>query len=191
MREDTELMSAFALGDEDAFCELVERHQSRVLNFLYRMTWDRSLSEDLTQEVFTKLFRTASRYEPRAKFTTYLYRIATNCWIDLCRKRTRRGKMVSLDAGWQDGSTLADSMSDTNDNPVDALGRRETYNACMKAVNGLSEEHRAVFVLGEMQGLPYKDIAETLGIPVGTVKSRMFTAVRKLREELKPTEVTN
>ncbi|MCX7806516.1 MAG: sigma-70 family RNA polymerase sigma factor [Planctomycetota bacterium] len=178
-------MARIEAGDEQAFDSLVDRHRKGVLNFYYRLTWDRDLAEDLAQEVFIRLFTHRGRYEATARFTTYLYRIAHNCWIDHLRKTRQERKLRSLDAGGEDGAGLRESVEAMRvEAPPEGAGKEEYSEAVIAAIESLPEDQKVVFVLSEVQGMRYAEIAETLGIPEGTVKSRMHHAVNRLRERL-------
>lgn len=182
---DADLMAKVALGDEQAFEALVERHRKKVLNLYYRLTWDKELAEDLAQEVFIRLFMHRGRYEETAKFTTYLYRIAHNCWIDHLRKTKQERKLKSLDAGGEDGVGLRERIEAIKvEAPSEGIGKEEYSEAVISAIESLPECQKVVFVLSEVQGMRYAEIAETLGVPEGTVKSRMHFAVNSLRERL-------
>jgi len=176
--------NTFGVMDDVQFERLVKQHQVGLLNFFYRLVWDRAVAEDLTQEVFLKLYTRRTGFEPRAKFSTYLYRVGRNCWIDWLRRTKHSRKNRSLDAEDNLGHTLAESVPNRSSAPQDGLQRSETSVRIQEALDSLPEEHRVVFTLSEMQGLRYEEIARTLGIPVGTVKSRMFHAVKRLKEKL-------
>lgn len=183
-RSDAELMLACKGGDAGAFTELVHRHQRPLLNFFYHLVWDRQQSEDMTQEVFLRLHSHASTYEPQAKFTTYMYRVARNLWIDRLRSAAVSPKPVSLDAAADaDGEdSLGSRVSRREPGPLENLERAELQKRVRGAIEKLPEGLREVVVLGELHGLPYQEIASILSIPVGTVKSRMHAAVSRLRE---------
>jgi RNA polymerase sigma-70 factor (ECF subfamily) len=182
---DTELVLALKAGKLAAFTELVDRHQRSLINFFYHLGWDRQVAEDCAQEVFLRLYGHVARYEPQAKFTTFLYRIARNLWIDRVRSvASHGGKQVSLEASTEPGGSrsLRDRLPGPAPTPVEILEREETEAALKRSIELLPEEQRTVLVLSEMQGLKYQDIAAILEIPVGTVKSRMHTAMEKLKE---------
>lgn len=184
---DLELMRRFQAGDVDAFTELYEAHLRGLLNFFFRLCWDRSLAEDFAQEVLLRIYKSASKWEPNAKFTTYLYRIARNYWIDHCRLLSTQKENVSLDAKFgssEDSGSLIDRLPDDIRPPEHDLDRRELYSAIMKALEQLPDEQRMVFVLSEIEELKYNEIAAIMEIPLGTVKSRMHTAIGKLQELL-------
>lgn len=184
MKTDPELMADLRDGDEQAFEALVGRHQTSLLNFFFRLVWDRGVAEDLSQEVLLRLYSHSADYEPRAKFTTYLYRIARNCWVDHMRRTKGERKTRSLDAESEEGHTLADTLAIGVEDPSSMARKSELADAVIEAVDGLPEEQKLVFILSEVQGLKYDEIGETLDIPVGTVKSRMFHAVKRLRDKL-------
>ena len=125
MKSDPELMAEFAEGDETAFDMLVKRHQVGLLNFFHRLVWQHALAEDLSQEVFLKLYTHRKDYEPRAKFTTYLYRIARNCWIDYLRRTKTERKNVSLDSQDDEGRSLGDRVAIGVEDPRATVGKDE------------------------------------------------------------------
>ena len=179
---DAELMFALKEGRVEAFDELVARYQTRLVNFYFHRSWDRHLAEDCAQEVFIRVYSHADTYEPRTKFTTYLFKIAHHYWID--RWRARR-ETTSLDADPDGGSgPLGDRLDGGVAPPDREAGRRETAERVRRAIDRLPEEQRAVVLLSELQGLKYDEISEVLGVPVGTVKSRMFAAVHRLKDLL-------
>jgi len=179
---DSELMERFGAGDDEAFRELVQRHHKPLLNFFYRRCYDRTQAEDLVQEVFLRLVRHRGRWRPQAKFTTYLYRIAENLWIDRYRSKKSAPSMISLELPvTDDGAELRDNIEGRADEPGHDAYSRELGRRIREAVMQLTEEQRAVFVLAETHGMKYADIGARLGIPVGTVKSRMHAATTRLR----------
>lgn len=168
---DVELMRRVAAGDDDAFVELVHRHQNPLLNFFGRMGVYND-AEDLVQETFVRLYKARHTYEPRARFTTFLYVLARHVWADRGR---RTGRFARLCA-W----VLADAeirQSTRNTDPAAAAD-------AVEALARLSPKLKEVLVLHVYQGLRYQDIAEVLGIPLGTVKSRISLALQALRETL-------
>lgn len=186
-RTDEDLVRGFKEGDLDAFTEIVRRHQRPLVNFFYRQVWDRHKAEDLAQEIFLRLYRAMERYDPRAKFTTFLYRMARNLWIDSVRANASRPKVSSLErpvgggSETETGSFLPVAVPE----PGDAISHIEEMEEVRRAVMTLPEEYRVVILLAEFQQMRYEEIGEVLGIPVGTVKSRMHHAVERLKELLK------
>jgi RNA polymerase sigma-70 factor (ECF subfamily) len=186
---DSELMERYRDGDEDAFRLIVQRFQRPLINFFFRLTWDRFAAEDYAQEVFVRLIRHRANYRPTAKFSTYLFRIAKNYWIDRYRERATSPRPASLEAtvGGEDGDgpSLRNTVASDLPGAEELLDRKEIRRRVREALLLLPEEQRLVFVLSENQGLRYSDIAQVMEIPVGTVKSRMHAAVLRLRELLK------
>ncbi len=181
-------MERLALGDECALEELYERWSGPLLSFLYGMCRDRDFAEDLMQGVFLKVWRAAPRYQPLAKFSTWLFQIARNHFLNEREKKMRRIRPVSLDAPGKsrDSQGMAARVADDAPTPPDQALSGELGEHITAAVGRLPEKLRSVWMLGAAQGLPYREVSEILDIPVGTVKSRMFQAVRLLRDELEP-----
>ena len=183
-------MARLARGEDSALADLYRRWAKPLMGFLYGMCRDRALSEDMVQEVFLKVWRAAPRYEPRARFSTWLFQIARNHWLNVREKAMRRPAGVSLDpVGQGDGdpaARLVESLDSGTRTPERKALDRELGERIRAAVERLPERLREVWMLGAAQGLPYQEVAEILDIPVGTVKSRMFQAVRSLRAELEP-----
>lgn len=165
-------MARAADGDDAAFAELVERHQRALLNYFVRSgaTHD---SEDLVQETFVRLYRYRDRYQPIARFTTFLYHLARHVWIDRTRKVGRAFRLS--DALREEERHRSDPGSSA---PAEAALDAAT------ALDTLSPKLREVVVLHIYQGLRYHEIASVLGIPEGTVKSRMNLAMTALRNAL-------
>ena len=180
---DEELMIMVSNNDTPAFDELIRRHRERVFEFLYRMTWDAGEAEDTTQETFLRLWQARARYVPKAKFTTYLFRIAKNGFLDNRRKRRSRIESQSISA--PDSSDLLETYASSDDAYTD-IAAREIRSAIQEAVARLPEAHRMVYVLSQGQRMSYREIAEVLDCPLGTVSSRKVEAVRKLRRLLEP-----
>jgi RNA polymerase sigma-70 factor (ECF subfamily) len=183
---DTELMLRVKRGDPRAFADLVERFVRPLASFFHRLGADAATAEDCAQDVFLKLFRTRAAYEPRAKFTTYLFSIARHHWIDVVRHRAAGPTTVSSDAGGGDEThgSPADRLV-AADPAVDARAQAgEVAAALRRAVAALSGEQREVFALVQQEGMRYQEIADLLGIPVGTVKSRVHAVMQALRDRL-------
>lgn len=169
--DDTTLMARVRDDDRDAFAVLVKRHQKMLLNFFARsgVQYD---YEDLVQQTFLRLYRYRDRYVASAKFTTFLFLLARQVWIDELRRRKRHEKLVAGLAAEPQPEHIDPEAADATASGVMDLSR---------AVASLPEGLRMVVELGVYQELPYAEVAEILGIPVGTVKSRMFNALAKLR----------
>jgi RNA polymerase sigma-70 factor (ECF subfamily) len=188
-RPDEELILLFQDGDKEAFSEIVRRYQANIVNFFYHQCYDRATAEDLAQEVFLRLHLHLGDYEPRSRFRAFLYRVAKNLWIDRIRRTgSGRRKEVTIDApsgGDEDAGSLKDHLRSGQGQPSDFMLKDELRGLVRKALDKLPEEHRVVVILSEIHGLAYDEIAESLDIPVGTVKSRMHHAMGRLKMILK------
>lgn len=184
---DEQLMLAFKSGDARAFRVLVQRHRGPVFNFILRYTGHKARAEDLLQETWLKVVRSSNEYEPKARFTTWVYTIARNLCVDSARKETYR-QTDSLDApqrGDEEGPAMGESIGDD----VSQGPERAAYNARLrpmltKALSALPEEQREVFLLREYHGVSFKEIADVTGVNENTVKSRMRYALEGLRKRL-------
>lgn len=166
---DHELMRAIATGNDDAFAALIRRHQTPLLNF-FRRLGAHTESEDLVQDVFLRLYRYRDRYVHNAKFTTFLYTLARHVWADRWRKLQRILRIEE-----RARQELPSETDGTLRQVRDELDARH-------ALEQLPEKLRMVLVMSIYQGLRYEEIAAALGIPEGTVKSRVFLALKRLKE---------
>ena len=180
-------MLAFKSGDARAFATLVQRHRQAVFNFILRYVGQKQRAEDVLQETWLKVVRSSKEYEPKARFTTWVFTIARNLCVDSARKESYR-KADSLDApvgGDDDGPARGELVS----NEQQATPDREAHNIRVRplierALAGLPEEQREVFLLREYNGIGFKEIAEVTGVNENTVKSRMRYALEGLRKKL-------
>ncbi len=175
---DQELISAVLGGDQQAFGSLVGRYQDRLFNAVLRVVQCESLAADVVQDAFVLAWRKLGSFGGRSAFYTWLFRIARNQAIS--RLRSIR-PTVSLDALTDAGSPGITAQSDA---PESAMVREESLMQLELAMDRLSEDHRAIIVLREIEEMDYEQIAECLDLPVGTVRSRLFRARMQLREEL-------
>jgi RNA polymerase sigma-70 factor, ECF subfamily len=183
---DESLMLAYRSGEVRAFEELARRHRAAVYNFILRMVRERSRAEDLLQETWLKVVRTAPSYEKKAKFTTWLYTIARNLCVDSMR-RERYRKTDSLDAPSDpsdEAPARSESVAGHGPSPDRAAHATALRPKLEQALAALPAEQREVFVLREYAGIPFKEIAEVAGVPENTVKSRMRYALEALRKHL-------
>jgi RNA polymerase sigma-70 factor, ECF subfamily len=183
---DRDPLVALSRGDPAPFEQFVQTEIGTFLGFFQRLGADRGEAEDLAQEVFLKLFRSAPTYSPQQRFSSYALRVARNAWIDRRRRSAARPVGGSLDdagPGEPDGSWI-DSLPAPGREVSAAASSAEESRRLAGAIRLLPESHRMVFELAVVQSLPYAEISSALGIPVGTVKSRVFNSLRKLREIL-------
>lgn len=175
--EDGRLMARVKVGDSQAFADLVEHYKNPLVNYLTRMTRNRERAEDLAQDAFVRVYRSAGRYQERGQFQAFLFRIATNQLRTEERKAARwRGLLPSLTAEHRRRAPVP--------SPQRAALGSEAADAVTRALGRLPLHYRAPVVLREIEGWPYARIARTLGCREGTVKSRVHRGKKLLREDL-------
>jgi RNA polymerase sigma-70 factor, ECF subfamily len=181
---DHELVDRVLAGEREAFAHLLRRHQRTVLNFMYRMVGQGGAAEDLTQEVFLKAYVSLPRFRKEAAFSTWLFRIAHNHCLNALKGR---GREISGSFHTQDPSNpdRFASVPDPSLSASEQLEQRELQTVIQEKLNELTPEHRAVVVLRDIQGLSYDEIASTLDIEGGTVRSRLHRARMELKEKLR------
>jgi RNA polymerase sigma-70 factor (ECF subfamily) len=180
-----ELMVRIAEGDEDAFETLVTRHQTSILNLIYRFIGDRAQSKDLAQEVFIRVWQSAKSYEPKAKFTTWIYRITANlCFNEL--KSARRRKWFSFYQSDEDGGrTIEETLADSAPSEEDLLLEKEQSRQISDALQSLPDNQKMAIILKRYDDLSYQEIAQIIGCSVSAVESLLVRAKRALQEKLK------
>jgi RNA polymerase sigma-70 factor (ECF subfamily) len=183
---DEDLMVRYQQGEVRAFEVLLGRHRKAVFNFILRYVGDKETAEDLLQETFMRVIKGADAYKRQAKFTTWLYTIARNLCVDQTRRRKHR-KHASLDAPMaaeDDSGTLLDVIPSGEMASDRKSVNKQLYQRLQGAIGALSEEQREVFLMREFLDMPFKQIADVVGVPENTVKSRMRYALEKLRLDL-------
>ncbi len=175
--EDGAVVSVFLEGESRAFDELVRRYQNRLLNFIYRNTGDRERAEDLVQEVFVRVYRHIHRFDRSRKFSTWIYTIASNLTKNELRNRSRNPLVLfqTIRQNWEDDDRPV-QFEDHGTRPDDLFRKRQLREAVEGAVAKLPNHHRTVFVLRELEGKSYEEIAEITSTNLGTVKSRLNRA---------------
>jgi len=167
-------------ADEDAFAQLVHRWEQPIRNLCVRMTGDLHKGQDLTQEAFVRVFEKRQLYQPDAKFSTWLWRIALNLCYDEQRRIKRRSETAMENA---EGETVIELVAD-DDSPVEQAEAGERAAMVRQALLKLPETYRTVLVLRHYEGLKFREIADVLDIPEGTVKSRMVEALGQMERLL-------
>ena len=175
--DDSGVVAAFLAGEERAFSELVDRYQTRLLNFIYRTIGDRDRAEDLVQEVFIRVYRHLHRFDRSKKFSTWVYTIASNLAKNELRNRSRN-PLVLFQAmrGTSEEEDRPIEFEDASSRPDDMYRKRHLRELVEDTVAKLPEHHRQVFVLREIEGKSYEEIAEITDCNLGTVKSRLNRA---------------
>jgi RNA polymerase sigma-70 factor (ECF subfamily) len=183
---DADIMLRVKTGDQSAFEYLVQKYRRPIVSFMYRMARNAAAAEDLAQEVFLRVYRSRETYEATAKFTTWLYRIATNLAVNHARdtRHERPEVQVSLDEPDEDtGTTL--EVPDSSLNAEQAIVRRERMMAIRQKVEALPEQQRLAVIMHKYQQMDYKQISEVLKKSESATKSLLFRAYETLREQLK------
>jgi RNA polymerase sigma-70 factor, ECF subfamily len=189
-RSDVQLMLDVKAGDERSFELLLQRYRTPLVNFLYRMVRAREEAEDLAQEVFLRVYRARKDYVPSAKFTTWLFRIATNLALNSVRDNRHQRMEISLDApvtvDAEDGDEKAMDIAEKHPNIEQHLVEEAQKNMIRHAIDKLPEKQRAAVLLHKYQELDYGDIAKILECSESALKSLLFRAYETLRVELAP-----
>lgn len=180
-RSDEELMLAYRGGDTRAFETLLMRHGSGIYRFALRFLGDRMRAEEVVQESFLRILRSAPRYEHRSSFRNYLYRVARNLCLDLVRKEPRARLQTRSNGPCGAGM---ESVPDSNPGPDLCVESEQLRFVIFKSLQGLPPEQREVFLLKEVRGMKLQDVAEVTGANLNTVKSRLRYALQALREAL-------
>ena len=180
--EDLALMADVARGDEDAFAKIVEKHQPAVLGTVAKMTNQSPDTEDIAQQVFIRLWKSAERYQPTVKFTTFLFTITRNLVFNATRKKSGKNESSfdALEENW--GQSIEDKNSDSR--PDKSIEQNELRQEIDRAISSLPEKQRLAVILRRYEKMPYEEIASTLEISVPAVKSQLFRARTALRESL-------
>lgn len=180
--EDAGLMLKVASGDRAAFARLFDRHQASVVRFCRRFVGDGARAEELAQDVFIKLFRSAKSYQPQARFQTFLFRVATNTCLNDLRRPAGKAEVLEAKVNDDDASVF-DTDADAA-TPLHALEAKELEAAVAKAMSKMSERERAAFAMCRFEGMAYRDIAETLEATESAVKSLIHRATVQVMKHL-------
>ncbi|MBW3656524.1 MAG: sigma-70 family RNA polymerase sigma factor [Gemmatimonadetes bacterium] len=184
---DHELVTRAQLGSEKAYRELLDRYQRPVFSIIFRMIRDREQAEDLAQETFVRVFNHIGRYDPRYKFSSWIFKIATNLTIDWIRRKEL--KTVSIDGSRN--AVTSDEMEASaitivseDENPEELLEAKELGEEIEEAIGKLRPEYRAAILLRHVEGREYQEIAEIMALPLGTVKTYIHRGRNELRDTL-------
>ncbi|MBI2795946.1 MAG: sigma-70 family RNA polymerase sigma factor [Gemmatimonadetes bacterium] len=186
-RPDADVVALAQQGREEAFREIIRRYERPVFSLVYRMVRDREVAEDLSQEAFIKVLNHIDKYRPEFKLSSWLFKIANNVAIDHLRKR--QIETISID-GSPHAASLAEieatsfDVESGGENPLQELEARELGSAIERAIAKLRPEYRACIMLRHVEGRSYEEIAATLDLPLGTVKTYIHRARHELREAL-------
>jgi len=185
---DGELVLTAVSGRESAFEELVRRYQRPIASYVYRMVGDYDAALDLTQEVFIKVYNSLARYRSEFKFSTWIYKIAHNTAIDHLRRHTVRDQIITSAT---DGPRSEIAIESRRLTPEQESEREERRSEIESVVQSLPAAYRELIVLRHSHDLSYDEIAEVTGLPLGTVKNRLFRAREAMRDLLVPRGITS
>ncbi|MCQ4725160.1 sigma-70 family RNA polymerase sigma factor [Anaerotignum faecicola] len=179
--EETSLIKKAQSGDSAAFGELIIRHERFVYNVVYRMLPNKEDAEDISQEVFLKVYKYLGKFDGKASFSTWVYKIAVNTCIDEIRKRKGKETLsINAEADGDDG-VYSREYADSGMNVEEEVLSKEGLSEIKRAIDKLSEEHKTIITLRDIEGLSYTEIAEITDCSMGTVKSRLARARKILK----------
>jgi len=179
-------MERCAMGSEAAFRALVQRYRTRIMNLVCRFINDRDRAEEISQEVFLRVFRNRERYRKSGKFSTWIFTIAVNLTKNEIRSRVRHRGTFSLDAMEEESGGQGVSFPDAKPLPDEDLNANEIGRKVAEALHKIPARYREAVVLRDVEGLSYEEVGQILRIPGGTVRSRINRARLMLKERLKP-----
>ena len=183
MAEDKRLINLAKNGDVTAFEKLIEIYQSKVYNLAYKMFGNPEDASDLAQEALIKIFKNISTFKEESQFSTWIYRIAYNLYVDELRKR-KKFDVQSIDEQYEDSNESKITIIDNRPTPEQYVENKEKAEIVHNAINKLSAEHKAAIILRDIDGHTYEEIAEIQNCSLGTVKSRINRARGQLKEIL-------
>jgi RNA polymerase sigma-70 factor (ECF subfamily) len=184
---DNQLVERYLAGEEERFRELVERYEGRIINFIQRSIGDRERAHDLAQETFIRVYRHLDRFDQEKKFSTWIYTIASNLAKNELRNRSRNPVVLyqTLTATWEDDHRPL-QFEDSSMKPDDMFRKRHLEELVERAAAELPDHHREVFILREIEGKSYEEIAEITNTQLGTVKSRLNRARNRFAQIIGP-----
>jgi len=182
--EDAPLVARAKEGDTEAFDELVVKHTSKLYGLVYNMTSNHEDTNDLLQDIFAKAYRSLKRFRGKSSFYTWIYSISVNMTLNFLKKRKRRQAMSldDVDSNIHNDKDFIEMTSKSD--PIREVTISELQKRLNEAMMKLSDDHRAVVTMYDIQGMPHKEISKILGVSEGTVRSRLFYAHRQLQNYL-------
>jgi RNA polymerase sigma-70 factor (ECF subfamily) len=184
MNDDALLIELSQQGDRNAFDALIRKYESRAYQFAFRLTSNQDEASDIVADAFVRVYNALKNFRGQSSFGTWLYRILTNCYLDM-RKRERTRRHESLEATLNvDGSEVQRQFEDESDGPDEILERNAREAAVQSALGKMPEYQQAMLVMYHVEMLTYEEISDALDLPIGTVKSRLNRARLALRDHL-------
>lgn len=181
MIEEKDLIQQVQDGNRNAFRQLVEEYKRKVYYFAYHLTGNHMDADDLSQEVFIKIFRSIANFRQEAKFSTWIYRVTVNCWINM---RKSKAYKIRLKQDRLDSNVYLDEHKISEQNPMREAEKADLHKFIHNALHKLSPKEKSVFIMRHYHELSLKEIGIILNISVGTVKSLLFRAINKLQTQL-------
>lgn len=185
---DVRLMLEFKQGEQASFEKLMHKYHPALLNFIYRFVGNPQTAEDLTQEVFLRVYDKASSYQPQSKFQTWIFTIAKHLSLNELRRSKKRGVSLDEPLVLEEGSAVRQVADEHSECPDEAVSRKETVAAVRAAIEALPENQRMAVILRRYEKFSYEDIARTMGLSVKAVKSLLSRAKENLKNKLMNTE---
>ena len=181
MIEEQDLIYQVQSGNRNAFRQLVEEYKSKVYYLAYDLTGNHTDADDLSQEVFIRIFHSIANFRHESKFSTWVYRVTINCWLNMKKSvgYKSRGKQESLES-----NVYLNEQKVSEHNPVQDAEKADLHKFIKNALHRLSPKEKSVFIMRHYHDLSLKDIGVALNISVGTVKSVLFRAIKKLQKQL-------
>jgi len=183
--DESKLIKRIKTGDMDAFSQLVSAYEKKAINYAYRMLNDASDAEDAAQEAFLKVFDKIDTFREKSTFSTWFYTVLNNVCLDILRKRSRTADTVSINQTSSDDDEYELQLEDNSPGPYEQLQKNEAQRLLQEAIAQLSDEHRTIIIMRDINGFEYEEIAKITGVSLGTVKSRLSRARLALRSILK------
>jgi len=183
--DDAELFLKFKRGDKSTFCQLVEKYQYAVINTCYRFLRNRDEAEEAAQEVFLKVYLSANSYQPRAKFSTWLFKIVMNLCLNKLRDK-KKYSSLKIDNPFYKNQIENDIPALTESQPDKSYEHKELKRIIKDAIDSLPENQRVAIMLNKYEGFSYQDMAKILDCSVSSIQSRLFRAKESLKKKLEP-----
>ena len=183
-QDDTLLIERFQRGDRAAMDALIAKHQARAYQYAFRLTKDVEEASDVVAEAFVRVYRAIGNFKGESQFTTWLYRILTNCYLDMRKKQSNRRTTSIHEAQHMGDGDVQLQIEDTGPSPHELAESTERWDLISKAVQQLPEYQKAMILMYHTEHLSYEEIAEALDLPIGTVKSRLNRARLSMRDLL-------
>ncbi len=184
--DDGVLIERFQRGHQEAFDQLVQRYQEQAYRYAYRLTRNADEAADVVAEAFVRVYKSLNRFKGDSSFSTWLYRIETNCFLDMKKRPANRSSVAIDELPTESGENWLTQIPDGSDSAQDIIEKRERLTAIQNGMKSLSKTQQAILLMFHGESMSYEEIAEATQVPIGTVKSRINRARFSLQKALKP-----